>query len=131
MDVGNPSNFARLQMLYGNNLDEMQRNIAAASVSDAETLQEMRRSYRYAGTILDPHTAVGVAAVRKIRSSGLPVRPTIVVATAHPAKFPEVVAKALNTTISLPPQLEEALQRPKQSTRIDADYRHVRELLLS
>lgn len=131
MDVGNPSNFARLQMLYHNSLDDMKHNIAAASITDAETLQEMRRSYHDTGTVLDPHTAVGVAAVRKMRSSGSPAMPTIVVATAHPAKFPEVVEKALNTTISLPPQLEEALRRPKQSVRIDADYGHVRELLLS
>lgn len=131
MDVGNPSNFARLQMLYHNSLEEMQRNIAAASISDAETLREMQLSYQRSGTILDPHTAVGVAGVRKMRPSGSPAIPTIVVATAHPAKFPEVVAKALNTTISLPPQLEETLQRPKQSVRIEADYRRVRELLLT
>jgi threonine synthase len=131
MDVGNPSNFARLQMLYHNSLDEMQRTIAAVGITDPETLEEMQRSYHDAGIILDPHTAVGVAAVRKMRSSGSPVLPTIVAATAHPAKFPEVVEKALSTPIHLPPQLEEALRRPKQSIRIDADYRRVRDLLLS
>jgi threonine synthase len=131
MDVGNPSNFARLRMLYNNDFGEMQRNIAATSITDEETLQEMRRCYKNAGTILDPHTAVGVAAVRKLHQSGSVSSPTIAVATAHPAKFPEVVAEALNTTIVLPPQLEEALRRPKRSIRIDADYRHVRDLLFS
>ncbi|MBF8293566.1 MAG: threonine synthase [Bacteroidetes bacterium] len=131
MDVGNPSNFARLQALYGDNLHEMQREIAAVSVTDGETLDEMRRTYQQSGYVLDPHTAVGVAASRKSQSSGSPSKPTVVVATAHPAKFPEVVARALNTTIPVPHQLEDALQRPKHSIQIPADYMRVRELLLS
>lgn len=131
MDVGNPSNFARLQALYGDNLHEMQRDIASVSVTDGETLDEMRRTYEQSGYVLDPHTAVGVAAARRSQPSGSPSEPTVVVATAHPAKFPEVVAKALNTSISLPHQLEEALRRPKHSIQIPADYIRVRELLLS
>ena len=131
MDVGNPSNFARLQALYGDNLHEMQQEIAAVSVTDGETLDEMRRTYEQSGYVLDPHTAVGVAASRKSQSSGSPSEPTVVMATAHPAKFPEVVARALNTTIPLPHQLEDALRRPKHNIQIPADYMRMRELLLS
>jgi len=130
MDVGNPSNFARLQALYGYNLDTMKRDIASTSVSDEETLVEMRRTYERSATILDPHTAVGVAATRKLKTTHSSSRPTIVVGTAHPAKFPEVVAKALGVTMPLPQQLQEVLGRPKQSTRIPADYDRVRRLLL-
>jgi threonine synthase len=131
MDVGNPSNFARLQALYGNNLQEMQRDITAVSIGDGETLTEMRRTYDRCGYVLDPHTAVGVAAARKVRQSVSLAEPTIVAATAHPAKFPEVVAKALTSSVPLPPQLEEAMSRPKQSVRIPAEYRQVMELLHS
>jgi threonine synthase len=131
MDVGNPSNFARLQALYGNNLQEMQRDITAVSIGDDETLTEMRRTYDRCGYVLDPHTAVGVAAARKVRQSVSLAEPTIVAATAHPAKFPEVVAKALTSSVPLPPQLEEAMSRPKQSVRIPAEYRQVMELLHS
>jgi threonine synthase len=131
MDVGNPSNFARLQALYGDNLQEMQREITAASIGDDETLAEMRRTYERCGYVLDPHTAVGVAAARKVQRSGSLHEPTIVAATAHPGKFPEVVAKALNTSIPLPSQLEEAMNRPKQSVRIPAEYKQVAELLRS
>jgi threonine synthase len=131
MDVGNPSNFARLQALYGDNLDAMKTDIASTSVSDEETLDEMRRTYKYSGTILDPHTAVGVAATRKLKATHSPSRPTIVVGTAHPAKFPEVVAKALHVTISLPRQLQDALRRTKQSTKIPAEYDQVKRLLLA
>ncbi len=131
MDVGNPSNFARLQALYGYKFDAIKNDIASTSVSDEETLAEMRRTYEHSGTILDPHTAVGVAATRKLKTADSPSRPTIVVGTAHPAKFPEVVARALGVTIPLPEQLQEAQRRTKQSARIPADYSQVRRLLLA
>jgi len=131
MDVGNPSNFARLQALYGNDLKKMQNDITAFSVGDDETLTEMRRTYERCGYVLDPHTAVGVAAARNVQHSTSLQEPTIVAATAHPAKFPEVVAKALGISIPPPPQLEEAMNRPKQSVRIPAEYKRVTELLRS
>ncbi len=131
MDVGNPSNFARLQALYGNDLQEIRRDITAVSIGDDETLTEMRRTYERCGYVLDPHTAVGVAAARKVQQGGSLTEPTIVIATAHPAKFPEVVARALSTSVPLPPQLEEAMSRTKQSVRIAAEYKQVTELLRS
>ena len=130
MDVGNPSNFARLRALYEDNLDAMKNDIASTSVLDEETLVEIRRTYKHSGYILDPHTAVGVAAARKLKVLHSSSKPTMVVGTAHPAKFPEVVEKALHLTIPLPKQLQEALQRTKQSIRIPADYQKVRRLLL-
>jgi threonine synthase len=131
MDVGNPSNFARLQALYGYNFEAMKTDIVSTSVSDEETLVEMRRTHEHSGTILDPHTAVGVAATRKLKATHSPSRPTIVVGTAHPAKFPEVVEKALRVTMPLPEQLRGAVQRTKQSTLIPADYDRVKRLLLA
>lgn len=131
MDVGNPSNFARLQSLYANDLQQIRRDITSVGVGDDETLTEIRRTYERSGYVLDPHTAVGVAAARKGQPSGLLSEPTIVAATAHPAKFPEVIAKALGISIPLPPQLEEAMNRPKQSLRIPAEYQRVMELLRS
>jgi threonine synthase len=131
MDVGNPSNFARLQSLYDNNFAAMKNDISSTSVSDEETLVEMRRTYEHSGTILDPHTAVGVAATRRLKATRASSGPTIVMGTAHPAKFPAVVTKALGITIPLPRQLQEALQRTKQSTRIPAEYGRVKKLLMS
>jgi threonine synthase len=131
MDVGNPSNFARLQTLYRNNLQEIQRDITAVSIGDDETLAEMRRTYERCGYVLDPHTAVGVAAARKVQQSTSLPEPIIVAATAHPAKFPEVVARALSISIPVPPQLEEAMNRPKQSVCIPAEYARVTKLLRS
>lgn len=131
MDVGNPSNFARLQALYDNDLRQLQGEITAVSVGDDETLEEIKRTYDRCGYVLDPHTAVGVAAARRRGSSGMVEQPTIVAATAHPAKFPDVITLALNRSVPIPPQLEEAMNRPKQSVRIPAVYDHVRRLLAS
>jgi threonine synthase len=131
MDVGNPSNFARLQTLYGNDLRTMQRDITAVSITDSETLDEIRRTYEMAGYVLDPHTAVGVAAARRLTRQGFMTSPTIVAATAHPAKFPEVVSAALNISLPLPQPLREALERPKHSTQVPAEYDRVRQVFLA
>jgi len=131
MDVGNPSNFARLQALYGFNLDLMRRDMVATSISDEETLNEIRRTYDATGYVLDPHTAVGVAAARRNQESGGTLLPSIVAATAHPGKFPEVIEQALGKRFELPPALQEALDRPKQTVRIPARYEEFASLLRS
>ncbi|HEY6191723.1 MAG TPA: threonine synthase [Bacteroidota bacterium] len=131
MDVGNPSNFARLQNLYDDNIDRMREDIEAIPVSDPETLEEIRATYRSSKYILDPHTAVGVAAARKVMARGGNQNPIIVAATAHPAKFPEIVEGAIKEAVPLPAALKEALARPKQSTPIRANYGDLKDLLLA
>jgi threonine synthase len=130
MDVGNPSNFARLQALYECRLEQMRRDISAVSVSDEETLAEIRRTYDRTGYVLDPHTAVGVAATRQVHSSTVDSSPVVVVATAHPGKFPDVVEKALGRHVSLPPALLEAMKQRKTSTRIPPEYSSWKGILL-
>ncbi|MBM4161345.1 MAG: threonine synthase [Ignavibacteria bacterium] len=130
MDVGNPSNFVRIQALYNYNLHRMKNDISAVSISDDETLAEIRRTYEQAGYVLDPHSAVGVAAARAVRREADRSASAIVTATAHPGKFPDVVAKALNMQIPLPLPLQEALNRPKMSMCIRAEYPAWKEILL-
>jgi threonine synthase len=126
MDVGNPSNLARLRAFYGDDIVRIRKQIDVTSVSDEETLQEIRETYRECGKIVDPHTAVGLVAARRL-SRGNPV---IVTATAHPAKFPEVIKRALGIDIPLPAQLHEALDKPKLSKRLSADFPEFRKTLL-
>ncbi|MBI1806900.1 MAG: threonine synthase [Ignavibacteria bacterium] len=128
MDVGNPSNFARLQSLYENDVNRFRNDGEAISISEAETLSEIRRTYERTNYILDPHTAVGVAAARRIvHQADLPI---IVTATAHPAKFPDVVKQAIGTNIPLPPSLQAALIEPKRSVRISSNYDSLKQLLV-
>jgi len=131
MDVGNPSNLTRLQSLYRDDVVRMRQNIEAISITDPETLEEIRSTYRTNKHILDPHTAVGVAAARRVLERGSDSNPIIVAATAHPAKFPEIVRTAIGTTILLPEALKKALTRTKQSTPIRAAYSEWKQLLLN
>ena len=129
MDVGNPSNLARLQILFEHNVGDFRRNVEAVSISDEDTLNEIRRTYERTNYILDPHTAVAVAATREImkRTSDAPV---MVAATAHPAKFPEVVKMATGLDVPLPKALQEAATRPKHSIKI-REYDEWRKLLIT
>lgn len=126
MDVGNPSNFERLLSCYDTNVDEMRKDISGLSVTDTETLAEIKRVYDHTGHIIDPHTAVGVAAARRFGGD----TPIIVSATAHPAKFPEVIKKAINIEPDMPDRLREAVSGMKQTTIINADYAELKKILM-
>ncbi len=105
MDVGAPSNFARLLALFGDDRDAMARRISGFTVSDDETLATIRQVAAAHGYQLDPHGAVGwVAADRWCQAH--PETTTIVLETAHPAKFPEVMDRALGPgQVAIPERL--------------------------
>jgi threonine synthase len=127
MDVGNPSNLARLRHLFEEDLSLVRRHIKAMVVGDDATLETIRNVHQQTGIVIDPHTAVGVAAARGCPSQ----KPMVVTATAHPGKFPEIIERALGIRIPLPEPLAEALGRPKQSLPFKADFAAVKRLLLS
>lgn len=88
MDVGAPSNFERLETLFKSNPDEVQNKISAKVVSDQETLDQIKSTYKDFGYLICPHTAVG------LRAATYSDAYNIVLATAHPKKFSEVLIKA-------------------------------------
>ncbi len=103
MDVGAPSNFERLRALLDR--PALRRLIAAERVADDDTVASMRRVYEATGYVADPHTAVGLEAVRRRRERGEMQGPVAVLATAHPAKFPETVRAALGFEPEVPERL--------------------------
>ena len=126
MDVGNPSNFARMLALYHSDVHRMRADIGAVCVDDDQTLasiEEVNGKYNY---ICDPHTAVAYSALKEFRRSG----PGIFLATAHPAKFPDVVKRACGVDVQLPAHLRECLEKEKQSIRIRNDYSELRDIVL-
>lgn len=129
MDVGAPSNFERLNALLGR--ERLPGAIWGTSVSDAETVGAMRRVFQRSGYVADPHTAVGIEAAERFRDAESGDEPIIVLGTAHPAKFPEVVAEALG----IEPPVAEALERlkyhPKNAERLEADQKAFRAKLLA
>jgi len=114
MDVGNPSNFERMEVLFDKNWNLMRAMVSGDRVSDAETLetiQEVKKSY---GFFLCPHTAVGYRAARRFQAEGSKGH-VCVLSTAHPAKFLEVVQQATGEVPELPPSLVAASQKEKKS----------------
>jgi threonine synthase len=123
MDVGNPSNFARLRYFYGNDHVAMGRDITGIAVSDAETLETIRSVFDRFGYIIDPHTAVAFRALERNRASGHNAgKPGVVLSTAHPAKFLEVISDALDQTIEIPERLNKVLDKEKIAVPISSDY---------
>jgi len=122
MDVADPSNLARLQALWPRAPESLRADLAAAVVSDAETLEEIRATHVATKRLVCPHTAVGLAALRRYRAESGDESPALVLATAHPGKFPEVVRDATGITPPLPPSLShlEPLRRAPRMVRADA-----------
>jgi threonine synthase len=131
MDVGNPSNFARIVDLYDNDLQALRRDIRGCSFSDEETLRVMHDVEQRHNYVLDPHTAVGVLGWESFAKQTHESSPGIVLATAHPAKFAETVARATGLRPEMPERLASLLDRAKQSIPLPNRFSALQEFLLS
>lgn len=125
MDVGAPSNFERLHALFG---DGFPVPIRGVGVDDAAILRRMAAVSEEDDVLVDPHTAVGLEAVERVRAEG-EGGPAIVFATAHPAKFPEVVAQALPGVRATHPRLEGLQGAPRRVVPLPASDAALREAL--
>ena len=101
----------------------------ASRLDDTETLEVISRTYAESGMLLDPHTAVGVGAVAKLRASGTLHGTTVTLATAHPAKFPDAVEKATGVRPPLPPHLADLFDLPEQFTVLPHDLAVVKQFV--
>ena len=137
MDVGDPSNFERIRARWEHDPAALQANLQGCAVSDDETLATIRQVYRRDGRLLDPHTAVGVAAARRLRAAGGAGggpgggrEPVVVLATADAGKFPETVRRATGVTPPVPLPLQELMERPKQATPLLPRFPELRAFIL-
>ncbi len=126
MDVAAPSNLERLRWLSGEDRAALAREVSAVSVDDARTRAAMAGALRRWGRLVDPHTAVGLAAWEE---AGRP-RPAVVLATAHPAKFPDVVADATGRKPPTPDRLARTLDADERWDEIAPRLPALRPLLL-
>ena len=106
----------------------MRRDIDGYSYDDARVVHEIGEVYRRHGYILDPHSAIAWLALQERLGREQDVR-GVFLATAHPAKFREVVEPAIGQPVSLPPALADALSRPRHSVSMPAEYRALEEFL--
>ena len=116
MDVGNPSNMERLIHLYPD-FETFKKNVCAYSVSDEEIRRTIRSTYSRYSYIICPHTAAGEYVREKFIDTG----DTVVVSTAHPAKFEQVVEPEIGTNVPVPEALDRMLESESVYTAIKAD----------
>ena len=131
MDVGSPNNFPRLLDLCRNRLEYVQREIWGHGTTDDETLSAMKSVHERFSYIADPHTAVGILGWEAYRREHPEPAQGLVLATAHPAKFADVVTRAIGTAPPLPDRLAAYLQRPKLSQPISSEYDHFKQFLIA
>ncbi|MBQ3657748.1 MAG: threonine synthase [Bacteroidales bacterium] len=129
MDVGDPSNFERLDMIFSHSSKEFGATISSYSFSDEMTKKKMNVVYQEYGYMLDPHGAVGMLGIEKYLRDNAPDSPGIFLETAHPAKFLDVVKSAVNTEPVLPEALKKCLDKPKTSIKIENDYKELEKIL--
>jgi threonine synthase len=119
MDVGNPSNFVRIQELYNNNLSEFEKDFTSYSYTDSETEAAIRYIYNRTKYIAEPHGAVGYLGLKK-EMAKQPNSVGVFLETAHPIKFLDTVEPLLNLKLPVPTQIESVLGKEKVSTKIKA-----------
>jgi threonine synthase len=130
MDVGAPSNFERVQALYDSDLAALRRDVDAYAYGDARVLAEVANVHRRHGYLLDPHSAIAWLALQDALTQD-PEAHGVFLATAHPAKFREIVEPAIGQPVPLPPELADALARPRKSISMPADYEALNRFLRS
>ncbi len=128
MDVGDPSNMERLRALHAG-IEELRAAVSAVSVSDDEIRARIVAGYRQFGQIWCPHTATAAEAWARLPPEARRERRWVLAATAHPAKFREIVEPLIGRTVPVPETLAKLFARPAQCVEIDADGGALRALL--
>jgi threonine synthase len=128
MDVGDPSNFIRIQEIYKNNDEILKKHISSYAFTDDDTRKAMKKIKKKANYIADPHGAVGYLGLKKYlknkKAQG------IFLETAHPVKFLDVVEPVLNETIAFPSQILDVINKQKVADKITT-YTELKHFLLN
>ncbi len=128
MDVGDPSNFARVYDLYKGSHDTITSIVSGATYSDDQIRETMKSCFTENGYILDPHGACGY---RALKEQLLPDETGVFLETAHPAKFKDTVESAINSPVTIPDRLAEFMKGTKQSIPMSKDFANFKEFLLN
>ena len=127
MDVGDPSNFARIIDLYKGCHADISAEISGATYSDEQIAQTMRQCHATTGYVLDPHGACGYQALKDLLHDG---ETGVFLETAHPAKFKEKVDSILQADVQIPERLAEFMKGKKLSVPMSAQFSDFKEFLL-
>jgi threonine synthase len=126
MDVGNPSNFIRIQELFNNKLSSLKKSFSSYSFSDDETKQMMKSMYDKFNYISEPHGAIGYLGLQK---HGLKTNEFgVFLETAHPVKFLDVVQETLSVDVEIPSQIKQVMSKEKVALSV-ANYQELKYFL--
>lgn len=128
MDVGNPSNFTRLQKLYSSTWNNMKKEISGYSASDKETMELMKQCYKEHAYITDPHGAIAYGSLKKYLKED---EFGIFLETAHPAKFIDTVEETLSIKVTIPERLNAIANKKGNKTPLDINFNTFKEYMLS
>jgi threonine synthase len=130
MDVGNPSNFARMLDLYQNDFESLSSDVLGFHYSDEQTNRAVKEVFKSKNYILDPHGAIGYLGLKEYMKSH-PNSPGIFLETAHPVKFGEVVQRAINQSIEMPDRLNVFLKKEKQTIKMNVSFEELKDFLFN
>jgi threonine synthase len=128
MDVGNPSNFMRIQEIFKHDFKSLKANLSSYSFSDKDTIEGMKILYHQHNYIADPHGAIGYLAAKAYQEKH-PHAHCVFLETAHPTKFLDVVNQVIPDEIELPPQIKSVMYKEKKSILIST-YDELKRILL-
>ena len=119
MDVGDPSNFARVIDLYDDNFEALKNDVSAVWYNDNQIRETMKSCYSRNGYLLDPHGAIGF---RALQESLKPGETGFFIETAHPAKFLSTVEDTLQASIAIPDKLQQFMKGEKKVVSLPSDF---------
>ena len=128
MDVGDPSNFARVLALYGGSHKDIAGHIGGATYTDDQIKETLKECFERTGYLLDPH---GTCGYRALREQLQPGEYGVFLETAHPAKFKEKVDAITGGDVEIPARLQAFMKGTKQSVEISKDYADFRQFLFN
>lgn len=127
MDVGNPSNFARILDLYGHSHEAICSLISGATYTDEQIAETVADAYSSTGYLLDPHGACGYRALSEMLQ---PSEQGVFLETAHPAKFRDTVEDIIKAEVAIPEKLQAFMRGTKQSVPMTAEFADFKAYLL-
>jgi threonine synthase len=122
MDVGNPSNFARMLDLYNNDHDALSKDVKGYSFKDEETRTAMRNVFAKNEYVMDPHGAIGYLGLKKYLIETKSTATGIFLETAHPGKFLDIVEDTLQKKVQLPEALQNFMKGTKSTVRLGKEF---------
>ena len=128
MDVGDPSNFARVLALYGGSHKDIAGHIGGATYTDEQIKETLKECYERTGYLLDPH---GTCGYRALKEQLQPGEYGVFLETAHPAKFKEKVDAITGGDVEIPARLQAFMKGTKQSVELSKDYADFRNFLFN